>query len=84
MSGIPQRCCPGFVGIQDPIHRISLAPSYNYAAFPASRNLIAPLLLFDVSTRSVAAAQTSLLFCRQDESPCTHRLMSNSAFPLRY
>lgn len=71
-SGIPQLCCPGFVGIQDPVPRISLGPSYNYAAFPASCNLIAPLLLFDVSTRSVAAAQTWLLFCRQDESPCTH------------
>lgn len=81
MSGIPQLCCVGFVGFQDPLPTISLVPSHNYTAFPASWNLIAPLLLFDVSTSSVAAAQTSLL-CYRCLSHCAHTDQCQTASPL--
>lgn len=55
MSAIPQLCFPAFVGVQDPTPTV-LVPSYDYAAFPASLNVIAPLLHFEVSTRRPALA----------------------------
>lgn len=58
MSGICQLCCLEVVEIHDPVATILVLP-YNYAAFPASRNLIAPLLLFDVSSRSCCTALAS-------------------------
>lgn len=58
MSGIPQLCCLEVVEIHNPVATILVLP-YNYAAFPASRNLIAPLLLFDVSSRSSCTALAS-------------------------
>lgn len=58
MSGIPQLRRLEVLEIHIPVATISVLP-YNYAAFPASRNLIAPLLLFDVSSRSCRAALAS-------------------------
>lgn len=63
--GYPKLCCVGIEETRDPLLTTSLVPSHNYAAFPASWNLSAPSLLSDVSTSSVAAAQTSLLCCRR-------------------
>lgn len=58
MSGIPQLCCLEVVEIHDSVATILVLP-YNYAAFPASRNLIALLLLFDVSSRNCCTALAS-------------------------
>lgn len=58
MSGIPQLCCLEVVEIHNPVATILVLP-YNYSAFPASRDLIAPLVFFDVSSRSCCTALVS-------------------------
>lgn len=58
MSGVPQLCFLALVEIHSPVATVLVQP-YNYAAFPASRNSIAPLVLFDVSCRSCCTALAS-------------------------